>query len=120
MRIVVTSASGANGGGQGTLLAFDLNGHSLGPFAPDAGIIDPRGLHLHPDGKHLYLNNGDDRVLLLDDRGAVVAATDRIGRLNPGGGAIAPDRRYCVSARTSRTIVAFSANLSGPGVPLLP
>jgi sugar lactone lactonase YvrE len=58
MRIVVTSASGANGNGRGTLLAFDLNGHSLGPFAPDAGIVDPRGLHLHPDGRHLYVNNG--------------------------------------------------------------
>jgi DNA-binding beta-propeller fold protein YncE len=120
VRIVVTSASGANGSGQGTLLAFDLNGHSLGPFAPDAGIIDPRGLHLHPDGRHLYVNNGDDRVLLLDERGAVVASTAPMERLNPGGGVISPDGRYCVTARTSRTIVAFSADLSGPGVPLLP
>jgi DNA-binding beta-propeller fold protein YncE len=119
MRIVVTSASGANGNGRGTLLAFDLNGHSLGPFAPDAGIVDPRGLHLHPDGRHLYVNNGDDRVLLLDERGAVVASTARIERLNPGGAAISPDGRYCVTARTSRTIVAFSADLSGPGVPLM-
>jgi hypothetical protein len=74
MRIVVTSASGANGNGRGTLLAFDLNGHSLGPFAAEAGIVDPRGLHVHPDGRHLYVNNGDDRVLLLDERGAVVAS----------------------------------------------
>jgi DNA-binding beta-propeller fold protein YncE len=120
MRIVVTSASGANGNGRGTLLAFDLNGHSLGPFAPDAGIVDPRGLHVHPDGRHLYVNNGDDRVLLLDERGAVVASTATIERLNPGGGAISPDGRYCVTARTWRTIVAFSADLSGPGVTLLP
>jgi DNA-binding beta-propeller fold protein YncE len=118
--MVVTSASGANGTGRGTLLAFDLSGHSLGPFAPDAGIVDPRGLHLHPDGRHLYVNNGDDRVLLLDERGAVVASTARIERLNPGGAAISPDGRYCVTARTSRTIVAFAADLSGPGVPLLP
>jgi DNA-binding beta-propeller fold protein YncE len=120
VRIVVTSASGANGSGQGTLLAFDLNGHSLGPFAPDAGIIDPRGLYLHPGGRHLYVNNGDDRVLLLDERGSVVAATAPMEGLNPGGGVISPDGRYCVTARTSRTIVAFSADLSGPGVPLLP
>ena len=120
MRIVVTSASGANGNGRGTLLAFDLNGHSLGPFAPDAGIVDPRGLHLHPDGRHLYVNNGDDRVLLLDERGAIVASTAPIERLNPGGGVISPDGRYCVTARTLRTIVAFSADLSGPAVPLLP
>ena len=120
MRIVVTSASGANGNGRGTLLAFDLNGRSLGPFAPDAGILDPRGLHLHPDGRHLYVNNGDDRVLLLDERGAVVAATAQIKGLNPGGGFMSPDGHYCVGSRTLRTIVAFSPDLSGPAVPLLP
>ena len=120
MQIVVTSAGGANGNGRGTLLAFDLNGHLLGPFAPDAGIVDPRGLHVHPDGRHLYVNNGDDRVLLLDERGAVVASTAPMERLNPGGGVISPDGRYCVTARTLRTIVAFAADLSGPGVPLVP
>jgi hypothetical protein len=120
MRIVVTSASGANGNGRGTLLAFDLNGHSLGMFAPDAGILDPRGLHLHADGRHLYVNNGDDRVLLLDERGAVVAATAPIKGLNPGGGFLSPDGHYCVGSRTLRTIFAFSADLSGPAVPLLP
>jgi DNA-binding beta-propeller fold protein YncE len=120
MRIVVTSASGANGNGLGTLLAFDLNGRSLGPFAPDAGIVDPRGLHVHPDGRHLYVNNGDDRILLLDERGAVVASTAPMERLDPGGSVISPDGRYCVTARTLRTIVAFAADLSGPGVPLVP
>jgi DNA-binding beta-propeller fold protein YncE len=120
VRIVVSSASGANGNGRGTLLAFDLNGHSLGTFAPDAGIVDPRGLHLHPDGRHLYVNNGDDRVLLLDERGAVVAATVPIKGLNPGGGFIGPDGHYCVGSRTLRTIFAFSSDLSGPAVPLLP
>jgi hypothetical protein len=120
MRIVVSSAGGPNGNGQGTLLAFDLNGRSLGPFAPDAGIVDPRGLHLHPDGKHLYVNNGDDRVLLLDERGAVVASTTPVARLNPGGGVVSPDGHYCVTARTWRTIVAFPADLSGTGGPLLP
>jgi DNA-binding beta-propeller fold protein YncE len=120
MQIVVTSASGANGNGRGTLLAFDLNGNSLGTFAPDAGIVDPRGIHLHPDGRHLYVNNGDDRVLLLDQRGVVVATTAPFERLNPGGGVVSPDGRYCVTARTLRTIVAFSADLSGPGVALLP
>jgi DNA-binding beta-propeller fold protein YncE len=120
VRIVVTSASGANGSGQGTLLAFDPDGRSLGPFAPDAGIIDPRGLHVHADGRHLYVNNGDDRVLLLDERGAVVASTAPMERLNPGGGVVSPDGRYCVTARTLRTVVAFAADLGGPGVPLVP
>jgi DNA-binding beta-propeller fold protein YncE len=120
MRIVVTSASGANGDGQGDLLAFDLNGHSLGAFAPDAAIVDPRGLHVHPDGKHLYVNNGDDRILLLDERGGLVASTVPIERLNPGGGVVGPDGRYCVGSRALRTILALSASLSGPAVPLLP
>jgi WD40 repeat protein len=66
------------------------------------------------------VNNGDDRVLLLDERGAVVASTAPMERLNPGGGVISPDGRYCVTARTLRTIVAFAADLSGPGVPLVP
>jgi DNA-binding beta-propeller fold protein YncE len=120
MRIVVTSAGGANGNGQGTLLAFDRNGHSLGPFAAEAGIVDPRGLHLHPDGRHLYVANGDDRVLLLDERGALVASTAPMARLNPGGVVVAPDGRCCVTARTLRTVVAFSGDLTGLGVPLLP
>jgi DNA-binding beta-propeller fold protein YncE len=120
MRIVITSASGANGNGRGTLLAFDLNGSSLGPFARDAGIVDPRGLHLHPDGSHLYVNNGDDRILLLDERGALVASTTPIKGLNPGGGFMSPDGRYCVGSRTLRTILAFSADLSGPPILLLP
>ncbi len=120
MRIVITSASGANGNGRGTLLAFDLNGSSLGPFAGDVGIVDPRGLHVHPDGAHLYVNNGDDRILLLDERGSVVASTAPIAGLNPGGGFMSPDGRYCVGSRTLRTIFAFSADLSGPPIPLLP
>lgn len=120
MRIIVTSAGGANGNGEGTLLAFDLNGRPLGPFAPNAGIVDPRGLHMHPDRRHLYVANGDDRVLLLDGRGAVVASTAPMERLNPGGVVISPDGRCCVTARTLRTIVAFSGDLTGPGVPLLP
>jgi WD40 repeat protein len=40
--------------------------------------------------------------------------------LNPGGGVISPDGRYCVTARTLRTVVAFAGDLSGPGVPLVP
>lgn len=120
MRLVVTSASGANGSGQGTLLAFDVDGSPLGPFAPGAGIVDPRGLHVHPDGRHLYVNDGNDRVLLLDERGRVVARTARIERLNPGGGVVAPDGRYCVGSRTLRTVFAFSADLAGPPEPLIP
>jgi DNA-binding beta-propeller fold protein YncE len=120
MRIVVTSASGANGDGRGGLLAFDVNGQSFGTFASGAAIVDPRGLHVHPDGKHLYVNNGDDRILLVDEGGGRVASTVPVERLNAGGGVIGPDGRYCVGSRSLGTILAFSASLSGPAVPLLP
>ncbi len=66
------------------------------------------------------MNNGDDRILLVDERGGLVASTVPIERLNPGGGVIGPDGRYCVGSRSLRTILAFPASLSGPAVPLVP
>jgi DNA-binding beta-propeller fold protein YncE len=120
MQMVVTSASGANGDGLGAVLCFERAGARGVPFAPSAGIVDPRGLHVHPDGRHLYVNNGDDRVVLLDDVGTVAAATSRIPDLNPGGGVVAADGRYCVGSRTLGTLVAFSPDLRGPGELLLP
>jgi hypothetical protein len=47
MPLLVTSAAGANGNGYGTLLAFDLNGRSLGAFSGDSRIADPP---VRPDG----------------------------------------------------------------------
>ena len=49
MPLLVTSAAGANGNGYGTLLAFDLNGRSLGAFSGDSRIADPRGLAVDRD-----------------------------------------------------------------------
>jgi DNA-binding beta-propeller fold protein YncE len=118
MQIIVSSASGSNGQGLGVLLAFAPDGTGGTPFATDSGIVDPRGLHVHPDGRHLYVNSGDDRVLLLDTMGKVVAATPPIPELNPGGGFVVPDGRFCVTSRTMRTVVAFPADLRGPGEPL--
>jgi hypothetical protein len=43
-RILVTSASGANGDGYGTLLSFSGEGELAGPFSDHARIADPRGL----------------------------------------------------------------------------
>jgi DNA-binding beta-propeller fold protein YncE len=119
MQIVVTSAAGKNGAGLGAVLRFRLGGGIGLPFAPEAGIVDPRGLHIHPDGRHLYVNSGDDRVLLLDTVGRVSAATLPIPNLNPGGGVLASDGRYCVGSRTMRTLVAFPPDLRGPGELLL-
>jgi DNA-binding beta-propeller fold protein YncE len=120
MQMVVTSASGANGAGLGAVLRFERDGARGVPFAPSSGIVDPRGLHVHPDGRHLYVNSGDDRVVLLDDAGSVAAATPRIPDMNPGGGVVAADGRYCVGSRTMGTLVAFSPDLRGPGELLLP
>ncbi len=120
MEIVITSASGANGEGLGAVLRFGLDGRRNAPFPKDAGIVDPRGLHIHPDGEHLYVNSGDNRVLLLDTVGSVTAATPTIRDLNPGGGVVAPDGRYCVGSRTMGTLLAFPPDLGSPGELLLP
>jgi len=70
-RILVTSASGANGDGYGTLLGFTADGHLAGPFSDDRRITDPRGLSLSPAGDLVYVTSGDDRVVALDQNGTV-------------------------------------------------
>jgi len=107
MPLLVTSAAGANGNGYGTLLAFDLNGRSLGAFSGDSRIADPRGLAVDRDEGLLFLNSGTDRVLALDPNGRVVRDSGPIEGLNPGGGNFGPDGRYYVGARSARTIMAF-------------
>jgi hypothetical protein len=63
MRILVTSASGANGNGYGAILGFGPDGEFTGPFSRDPRIADPRGMSLDPSGAFVYLNSGDDRIL---------------------------------------------------------
>jgi hypothetical protein len=72
MRILVTSASGANGNGYGAILGFGPEGEFTGPFSSDPRIADPRGMSLDPSGALVYLNSGDDRILALDLHGHVV------------------------------------------------
>ena len=120
MRILVTSASGANGNGYGAILGFGPEGEFTGPFSSDPRIADPRGLALNPSGELVYLNSGDDRVLALDLRGNVVRDSGRIRGLDPGGGEFGPDGRYCVTMRRQRTILAMPAALDGEGEFLLP
>jgi hypothetical protein len=62
-RILVTSASGANGDGYGAILSFTADGELTGPFGQDRRVTDPRGLSPDPPGELVYLNSGDDRVL---------------------------------------------------------
>ena len=48
MRILVTSASGANGNGYGAILGFGPEAECTGPFSSDPRIADPRGMSLDP------------------------------------------------------------------------
>jgi DNA-binding beta-propeller fold protein YncE len=120
VRLLVTSAGSANGGGYGAILSFDSEGEPLGPFSGDPRIADPRGLSLDPSGSLVYLNSGDDRVLALDRCGNVVHDSGRIAGLDPGGGTFGPDGRYYVGLRRARTILAMHATLDGDRESLLP
>jgi DNA-binding beta-propeller fold protein YncE len=119
-RILVTSASGANGDGYGALLCFSADGELAGPFSEDRRITDPRGLSLSPAGDLVYVNSGDDRVLALDMNGQVVLDSGRTAGLDPGGGIFGPDGRYMVGLRRRRTILALPPELDEEGEPLLP
>jgi DNA-binding beta-propeller fold protein YncE len=118
-RILVTSASGANGDGYGTLLCFSPGGELTGSFSDDPRITDPRGLSLSPDGDLIYLTSGDDRVLALDKNGNVALDSGRQEGLDAGGGTFAPDGRYCVTLRRRGTILALPPRLDTEGEPLL-
>jgi hypothetical protein len=120
MPILVSSASGANGNGYGALLAFDLDGRSLGLFGDDNRISDPRGLSLNAAAGLLFVNSGSDRVLALDAAGRVVRDTGQIPGFNPGGGTFGPDGRYYVGSRGLRNIIGFSIDLSTPAGAVLP
>jgi DNA-binding beta-propeller fold protein YncE len=120
MRILVTSASGANGNGYGAILSFGAAGEFTGPFSSDPRITDPRGLSLDPSGALVYLNSGDDRVLALDLDGNVVRDSGPIRGLDPGGAEFGPDGRYYVTMRRQRTIFALPAALDKEGEFLLP
>jgi hypothetical protein len=56
MRILVTSADGANGNGYGAILGFGPEGEFTGPFSSDPRIADPRGLSVDPSGALIYVN----------------------------------------------------------------
>jgi DNA-binding beta-propeller fold protein YncE len=120
MRILVTSASGANGDGYGTLLSFSAGGELAGPFSDDPRITDPRGLSLSPARDLIYVTSGDDRVLALDKNGNVTLDSGRKEGLDAGGGTFAPDGRYCVTLRRRGTILALPPGLGTEGEPLLP
>ena len=120
MRILVTSASGANGNGYGAILCFGPGGEFTGPFSSDSRIADPRGLSLDPSAALVYVNSGDDRMLALDLHGLVVRDSGRIPGLDPGGAEFGPDGRYYVTMRRRRAILAMPAALNGEGEVLLP
>ena len=51
MPLLVTSASGVNGNGFGTLLAFGLDGKLRGTLIDDERIVNPRGLAVRSQRK---------------------------------------------------------------------
>ena len=112
--------SGANGDGYGAILGFSPEGEFTGPFSSDPRIADPRGMCLDPSGGFVYLNSGEDRVLVLDLHGYVVRDSGRMPGLDPGGGEFGPDGRYYVTMRRQRTIRAMPAALDREGGNLLP
>jgi len=120
MRFLVTSASGASGNGYGAILVFSPEGEFTGAFSSDPRIADPRGMSLDPSGAFIYLNSGEDRVLVLDLRGYVVRDSGRMPGLDPGGAEFGPDGRYYVTMRRQRTIRAMPAALDQEGEILLP
>src|ERR1700722_7338123 len=102
VRILVTSASGANGNGYGAVLGFGPEGEFTGPFSRDQRIADPRGLSLDPSGALVYLNSGADRVLALDLDGHVVRDSGPIPGLDPGGAGFGPVGRLYLKAGGQR------------------
>ena len=120
MRILVTSAGGANGDGYGAILGFGPKGDFTGPFGSDPRIADPRGLSVDPSGALIYVNSGEDRVLALDLDGHVVRDSGPIPGLDPGGAEFGPDGRYYLTMRRRRTICVMPAALDREGEFLLP
>jgi DNA-binding beta-propeller fold protein YncE len=119
-RILVTSASGTNGDGYGTVLSFSADGVLAGPFSDDPRITDPRGMSLSPAGDLVYVTSGDDRVLALDKNGSVTLDSGRKVGLDGGGGTFAPDGRYCLTLRRRGAILALPPRLDADGELLLP
>jgi hypothetical protein len=93
MRLLVSSAEGANRNGSGAVLAFDLIGNALGTFCDDSRVAVPRGLCVDPSGDLFYLNSGNDRILALDEKGQVLRDSGTTDALDPGGGVFGPDGR---------------------------
>jgi DNA-binding beta-propeller fold protein YncE len=120
MPLLVSSASGVNGNGYGTVLSFSPKGEPLGRFSNDPRVTDPRGLAVDREKQLLFVNCGGDRVLALDRGGRVAMDTGPVPQLDPGGGIFGPDGRYYLTSRGGLTIMVLPAALDGPGEPLLP
>jgi len=120
MRILVSSAGGANGNGYGAILGFGPEGEFTGPFGSDPRVADPRGLSVDPSGALIYVNSGNDRVLALDLHGHIVRDSGPMPGLDPGGAEFGPGGRYYLTMRRQRTIGMLPAALDREVEFLLP
>jgi WD40 repeat protein len=118
--ILVTSASGANGDGYGTILRFSASGSFAGPFSDDPRVSDPRGMSLNSARDLVYVTSGNDRVLALDMDGNVALDSGLKEGMDGGGGVFAPDDSYCLTLRRRGTILSLPPQLDADGKPLLP
>jgi WD40 repeat protein len=115
VKILVSSAKGANGDGYGAVLAFDYSGSLLGAFCEDTRITDPRGMCVDPSGELLYVNAASDRILAIDYSGVVQKELRLPSGLELGGAVFGPDGNFYATSRNTGTIVGFPSNLEESG-----
>jgi DNA-binding beta-propeller fold protein YncE len=119
--LLVTSAAAAKGTIRNGVFRFDpLSGECEGEFGRGAGIGDPRGVRLSPDGRIVLVNDGDDRILkFAANNGAFLGMLAELPGLTPGGGKFGSDGRYYVGARTQKSVVALDFASEVPPVTVI-
>lgn len=83
MRLLVSSAEGANGRDTNPSSPSIPLATRWGRSVTTAASLTPRGLCVDPSGDLLFVNNGNDRVLALDQKGQVLKDTGPINALDP-------------------------------------
>ena len=119
MRLIVTSASGTNGDGYGTVLAFTPEGELMGGAVALIGSVT-LAVSCFIQLAVVYLNSGPDRILALNQAGVVTRDSGSLDGLDPGGAIFGPEDRLYVTLRRRGTVLALPASLDDQGMALLP